>query len=147
MTKNQRRFGPSALVVELNDLAVQAAHPERGDLLDGDLTSLIERNFTLTSDQQAGVERLRADEDGVELLRRLILEAAQDGANGQFVVVHQPAPNSRLGYVHTLRYERTNAAAPDADRPSRELSATEVSTIGIAHCDADCRNWGWGLQR
>ncbi|MGW9597318.1 hypothetical protein ACWHLZ_44455 [Streptomyces chartreusis] len=138
MTEKKTRFGPSTLVIELNDLTRRVAAGEYPDELEN-LAALIEERFKLTDDQQSGVRNLASQKDQASRLRELVLDAARSDGATQFVVVQRPdRANGR--FVHELRWETPANGSP----PARADAGTQVHTIGIAHCDSDCRNWGWG---
>ncbi|MFD9466399.1 hypothetical protein [Streptomyces sp. NPDC060027] len=138
MNLEKGRFGPSALVIELNDLTRRVAAGEDPAGLDN-LAAMIEERFKLTDGQQIGVSDLASQTDQVSRLKELVLEAARSDGAAQFVVVQRPdGANGR--FVHELRWETlANGTAP-ADAEAVVLR----QTVGVAHCDADCRNWGWG---
>ncbi|MFE2296977.1 hypothetical protein ACFXAW_02125 [Streptomyces sp. NPDC059445] len=138
MNSEKGRFGPSALVIELNDLTRRVAAGEEPEGLD-DLVAMVEERFQLTDGQQTGVRDLSAQADQVARLKELVLDAARSDGASQFVVVQRP--NGADGrFVHELRQETLVKGHTLAD----EGSAAMRSTVGVAHCDADCRNWGWG---
>jgi hypothetical protein len=134
MTEKRIRFGPSALVVQLNSLSGRLAAGDSPELLD-DVPAMIEQQFQLTESQRTGVADLRSDARQIARLKALVIEAANSAGAAQFVVVHRPDNASRSGYLHELRYEKTETTATDA---------RQATLISIAHCDADCENWGWG---
>ncbi|MEU9139970.1 hypothetical protein AB0D33_29110 [Streptomyces sp. NPDC048404] len=142
MTWEKSRFGPSALVIELNDLTRRIAAGEDPQGLD-DLVAMVEERFQLTEGQQTGVRDLASQTDQISRLKELVLDAARSDGASQFVVVQRPnGANGR--FVHELRRETlAKGIAPAADEESGVLRAT----VGIAHCDADCRNWGWGSAK
>ncbi|MEU4170867.1 hypothetical protein AB0F46_28805 [Streptomyces sp. NPDC026665] len=141
MNWEKGRFGPSALVVELNDLTRRVAAGEEPDGLD-DLVAMVEERFQLTDGQQTGVRDLAAQADQVSRLKELVLDAARSEGVSQFVVVQ--LPNGADGrFVHELRRE----TLADGILPADEGSVVLRATVGVAHCDADCRNWGWGSAK
>lgn len=138
MSEEKTRFGPSTLVIELNDLTRRVAAGESPQELEN-LAALIEERFKLTDDQQSGVRNLASQPDQASRLKKLVLEAARSYGATQFVVVQRPdRTNGR--FVHELRWETPANGSP----PARAEAGAQMQTIGIAHCDADCRNWGWG---
>ncbi len=130
MPDPQLRFGPSALVIRLNNLASSIVGGQSPDVLDN-LPALMTEQFQLTADQQAGLTALASDASQMAQLRELILQASSNPANAQFVVA---STATATGLVHELRLETTDPAG----QPGL------IGAVRIAHCDANCGNWGWG---
>jgi hypothetical protein len=132
MSDGLTRFGPSALVVELNNLAGSITSGESPEVLNN-LPALMTQHFQLTADQQAGLTALASDASQMAQLKELVLKASSNPAGSQFVVASTP---SATGLVHELRLETTVTTVTG---PPETINA-----IRIAHCDANCGNWGWG---
>jgi hypothetical protein len=132
MTQPQARFGPSTLVTELNNLVGRIAGGESYNVLDDPLSSMTEQ-FQLTQDQQEGLNALNSNPEKIAQLKELIIGASNNPASSHFVVATAPGAT---GLLHELRLE-TAATGPVAQ-------FTAISAVTIAHCDANCRNWGWG---
>ncbi|MFD6555748.1 hypothetical protein, partial [Streptomyces sp. NPDC058398] len=71
MTWEKSRFGPSALVIELNDLTRRIAAGEDPQGLD-DLVAMVEERFQLTEGQQTGVRDLASQADQISRLKELV---------------------------------------------------------------------------
>jgi hypothetical protein len=132
MTQPQARFGPSALVTELNNLAGRIAAGESSGILDDPLASMTQQ-FQLTQNQQAGLNALNSDPGRITQLKELIIGASSTPASSHFVVATTPGAT---GLVHELRLETTATGSA--------VQSAAISAIRIAHCDANCGNWGWG---
>ncbi|MFC8095456.1 hypothetical protein [Streptomyces sp. NPDC057301] len=140
MEQGKARFGPSTLVIELNDLTRRVAAGENPKELEN-LAALIEERFQLTDGQQTGVRDLASQTDQASRLKELVLDAAGSDGATQFVVVQRPdTTNGR--FVHELRCETLANGSASAGAGT----GVQRLTIGIAHCDADCGNWGWGQE-
>lgn len=132
----QTRFGPSALVVELNSLMDQIAAGADSSVLEV-LSEPMNTRFRLTEGQHGEIATLEGDRPAVARLRSLVERGAASAGRSRFVVVFRPDPSAR-GFRHELRLETV------AQAPARAGADTPITTSAIAHCDADCRNWGWG---
>ncbi|HEY5788218.1 MAG TPA: hypothetical protein VIT65_25970 [Microlunatus sp.] len=135
---SQTRFGPSTLVIELNTLMAHITAGADSSVLNV-LSEPMNSRFRLTEGQQSELSVLERDRQAIARLKALVERGAASAGRSRFVVAFGPDTSAR-GFRHELRME-TSAAAPTR---AQSAADTPITTSAIAHCDADCRNWGWG---
>ena len=140
----QRRFkGEADMSVKPAFNAMKAVHlvhgmvagkdKERAPAILADWKGYIAQNFALEDEQRAWMDSL--DEGQSAVLTR-VLQKILDSDGKERLVATMIADHTKPGGMyHELRTEslETRGQGVQANRG-----------IVIAHCDADCGNWGWG---
>ena len=120
-------FGPVGLQ---KVVSVAASDP---DLLAKDWRRFVREHFHLKPDQDESLQQAPATK--VKEIQHFFTEAASHmrrGAKLDARIVKLPVAKQTSHAVHELH----------VDIETKEM--TPQLSIVIAHCDANCRNWGWG---
>lgn len=91
-------------------------------------------NFTLTVDQAKFLESV--DKKREAEVKRILRQTIESKGTFRLVVVMVADHSKPGGLIHELRHE----SVAEERQGLQEVRANFV----IAHCDANCRNWGWG---
>lgn len=96
-----------------------------------DWRTYIAERFALTPDQQSFLDAV--DDERHQELAALLRDVADSGGSQRLVVVMVADHGRDGGMYHELRKESVEESRQGL-RPN----------FVIAHCDANCQNWGWG---
>jgi hypothetical protein len=115
--------------------ALSAAGDEKkSKALLADWRGFLKANFSLTDDQ---VKWLATVDKGHEAeVKKILRQTVESKGKSRLVVVLVADHTKPGGLVHELRHE----SVEEQRQGLHEVRANFV----IAHCDANCRNWGWG---
>jgi hypothetical protein len=138
-TDNKPRFDALQAVRVVHALTAAADKQPAADtrMTDAVLTdwrAFLAANFNLTDDQHRWLDS--ADEARTREVQRLLRQTIENPGTYRLVVVLLVDHTKPRGLVHELRHE----AVAEERHGLHDVRANLV----IAHCDADCRNWGWG---
>jgi len=106
------------------------------DKLKTDWREFLKSEFQLSAEQENSLEDIPPER--VRELQDLFIKAAQQGGTIKAKIVKLAAEKQTKEIAHELHIR--------VQRPDHTLqaSATVQPFIRIAHCDADCKHWGWG---
>ena len=120
--------------------AVQLAHGlvtgedrERAPAILEDWKGYLVESFALEVEQRAWMDSL--DEEQSALLTRVLQEILDSDGKTRLVVTMIADHTKPGGMYHELRTESLE---------TRNRGVHANIGIVIAHCDANCKNWGWG---
>jgi hypothetical protein len=99
-----------------------------------DWRAFLTDNFSLTDDQRQWLDSASDERDST--VKRLLREVIESGGAQRLVVVMVADNTVAGGLYHELRKESVE-----------ESSQGSRANFVIAHCDANCRHWGWGRGR
>ena len=99
-----------------------------------DWRSFLTANFSLTDDQLRWLESVDKERDAE--VKQILQQTIESKGKFRLVVVMLADHTRPGGLFHELRHE----SVEEQRQGFQEVRANLV----IAHCDADCRNWGWG---
>jgi hypothetical protein len=114
----------------VNTIAGEVTSTQRAQL-EQDWRSFLERSFTITDGQRDWLRALIPSQ--VQFVAALIQDTLASKGAERIVVAYIPDPSKAGGLIHELRKEAVI-----------ETQDNMRSNIVIAHCDANCQNWGWG---
>lgn len=96
-----------------------------------DWRTFLEENYSLTQDQRQWLDSV---DDAHHVLVKNLLQETINSGGAQRLIVAMIADHTRPGGLyHELRQESVE-----------ESRQGMRANIVIAHCDANCQNWGWG---
>lgn len=107
------------------------ADKSQGHEMVRDWRRFLTTNFELTEDQRQWLDSV--DQEREARVAELLHETIDSNGTLRWVVVMVAVPSQPGGFIHQLRRESTT-----------ESRSGDRSNITIAHCDANCQNWGWG---
>ena len=125
-----RRFDGLAAVRIANALTTGADKSQAHEMV-RDSRRFLATSFELTEDQRQWLDLV--DQEREAPAAELLQETIDSNGTLRWVVVMVAVPSQAGGFIHELRRESTT-----------ESRSGERSNITIAHCDSNCRNWGWG---
>lgn len=131
--KKKLKFDALQAVHVVHDLTA-AADKKMTDAFLTDWRGYLAANFSLTTDQVQFLES--ADEKRQAEVKRILRKTIESKGKLRLVVVLVADHTKPGGLVHELRHE----SVTEERKGLKEVRANFV----IAHCDANCRNWGWG---
>lgn len=99
-----------------------------------DWRGYLKSNFSLTDDQLRWLESV--DKKHETEVNRILRQTFDSKGKFRLVVVMVADHTKTGGLVHELRHE-------SVEEQRQGIQAVRSNFV-IAHCDANCRNWGWG---
>ena len=99
-----------------------------------DWQGYLNANFSLTDDQRAWLDSVGQEHEAE--VKKILRQALESKGKSRLVVVMVADDTKPGGLVHELRHE----SVEEQRHGIHDVRANFV----IAHCDANCRNWGWG---
>jgi hypothetical protein len=108
-----------------------------------DWRELIRQEFQLTPDQARSLETV--SHERAQQIQDQLRSAARHVERGGRIdarIVKRPLEKQTATAVHEIQLEHKNG--DDSGGYGTATRAAVQVSIVIAHCDAHCRNWGWG---
>jgi len=121
--------------VKLADSLRNGGHTGELDKFLADWRGYVEENYSLTDDQENWLNT--ADEQHFTSVKDAINRTVESGGQERLVVTIVPDQTRPGGIFHELRAESAGAG-------EKGQGIRPYLSIVIAHCDANCQNWGWG---
>jgi hypothetical protein len=122
------RFDPLQAIHMAHSLSL--GDGETAKQVAGDWRSFLHSHFDLTDDQRKWLDSVSPEQESQV---QQVLQDTFASRGSRRIVIVMVADNSKPGgLVHELRQESVGE--------EEQMRANLV----IAHCDANCRNWGWG---
>lgn len=127
---NNQAFDAMQAVHLTHALSTSGDQRQASEILRDWRTFLVD-NFSLTADQRQWLDSV--DDERHTTVKSLLQEIIDSGGAQRLVVVMVADHTRPGGLYHELRQE-------SVEESRQGLRANLV----IAHCDANCQNWGWG---
>ena len=117
----------------MHALTAAADEKTREEFL-ADWRASLTSNFSLTDDQRRWLDSVDQERDAQ--VKAILRQTIESGGKYRLVVVMLADQAKPGGLFHELRHG-------SVDEQRHGLEEFRANLV-IAHCDADCSNWGWG---
>ena len=100
------------------------------------------KNFALKDEQRAWIDSL--DHEQTDIVTRVFQKIIDSNGKERLVVTMIADHAKPGGMYHELRTESLGTRDQGVTESLRDPGGDASISFAIAHCDANCRNWGWG---